>query len=247
MILSAISLGVAEMAFTDHIDFLYKERPYPYQINYDMYLKEFRRMKECYSKEIELTLGAEIGLNSYSNDTVNRLIARYDFDFIIASCHDIKGGDLYYPEYYMGRDKSEVHLKYFKNVLECVKNIENYSVFGHLDYISRYGPYEDKSVDYESLNHVIDDILKATISAGKGLEVNTSGYRYGIGAVYPDPRIIKRYKELGGEFVTLGSDAHRPEDIAMDFDKALAILKSAGFEKAHTYRKRKAVGYDIAD
>ena len=88
---------------------------------------------------------------------------------------------------------------------------------------------------------MIQETLRLLVSTGKGLEINTSGYRQGLGKTIPVLGIIKRYYQLGGKIVTLGSDAHQAQDVASDFDVAMDILTSIGFQYFAFYRERQPV------
>ena len=83
------------------------------------------------------------------------------------------------------------------------------------------------------------------IENGKGIELNTAGYKYGLGFCHPHPEIIKRYRQLGGEIITIGSDGHRPEHIAYDFNKVEKVLKDSGFQWYTKFKNRKPVFYDL--
>ena len=121
------------------------------------------------------------------------------------------------------------------------KNLQTYSCFdtcGHIDYVVRYGP--SKNVHYCYKNHadILDEILKTLIDKGIGLECNTAGFKYGLGQPHPSTEILKRYKELGGELLTLGSDAHAPCHIAYDFQKASDLLKACGFRYYTIFKEK---------
>lgn len=117
---------------------------------------------------------------------------------------------------------------YFENLLKNVEVYSHYSVYGHLDLITRYGGEKFRGLNYDKQKDIIDEILKIIIYKGKGIEINTSGFRYGENRFYPDTRVLKRYFGLGGEIITVGSDAHRKEDIGKDFNRVYDFLKSIG-------------------
>ena len=117
----------------------------------------------------------------------------------------------------------------------------DFDVYGHLDYIVRYGPNKNKYYTYETYADVLDEILRTLIQRGKGIELNTAGFKYGLGHAHPILPVLKRYKELGGEIITLGSDGHAPEQIAWDFDKVPELLKEAGFTHFTTFQERKPI------
>ena len=112
---------------------------------------------------------------------------------------------------------------------------------GHIDLIKRHLVRCGFPVEYERYESYIDQILKNVISRGKGIEVNTSGIRQGAGEPMPGLRTLKRYKELGGEIVTVGSDSHRPADVAADFEEAAKLLIQAGFDHVTAYERRRPV------
>ena len=122
-----------------------------------------------------------------------------------------------------------------------IENNQNFDVLGHIDYVVRYGKYREKEYSYEKYAYWLDEILKKIISYGKGIELNTSGLKYGLPFAHPTLEVLKRYKKLGGEILTVGSDAHRPEHLAYDFHKVNDILGEAGFEYYTEFKERKPV------
>ena len=119
--------------------------------------------------------------------------------------------------------------------------MKSYDTLGHLDYIVRYGPNKNQNYSYEAYASYIDPILQFLIEQHKCLEVNTAGLKYGLGHPNPEESVLKRYRELGGTLITIGSDAHRPEHIAYDFDKLESILKELGFRSYTIFRQREPV------
>ena len=114
-------------------------------------------------------------------------------------------------------------------------------MLGHIDYIVRYGKTKAATYSYKEHADIIDEILKYLIEHGKGIELNMAGFKYGLGFGHPHPDIIKRYKELGGEIITIGADGHKPEHIAYDFYRVSGILKACGFEKYTEFIERKPI------
>lgn len=112
---------------------------------------------------------------------------------------------------------------------------------GHLDYVVRYGKNKEKEYSYKMFADEIDALLRELIEHGKGLELNMAGLKYGLPFAHPHPDILKRYRELGGEIVTVGADGHRPEHIAWEFDKACDILKGCNFKYYTEFKERKPV------
>lgn len=237
----AAELGLDEIAVTDHRDYKWDTgEDYACAIDFTEYVKNFQRARER-TKKIRLTLGIEIGMMPAVggvNEKLNALVAEHPFDFVIGSSHDCCGHSLYEGDFFDGKDKRAAYLDYFAEVLQNIKAVD-FDVYGHLDYITRYARYEDNALDYIYYADVVDEILRELITRGKGLEINTSGYRYGLNTLHPQTAILKRYRELGGEIITVGSDAHSPRFIAEHFDLAETALKEAGFTAYAVFRQRK--------
>lgn len=119
-----------------------------------------------------------------------------------------------------------------------VENFSNFDVLGHLDFIIRYGPFSDKSYEYDEYKTIIDSILKALIKRDRGIELNTSGLRSKLETTFPKEKVLKRYKELGGEIITIGSDCHSNGDYYKGIPEGIELLKSLGFTKISSFDKR---------
>lgn len=245
MIEKAIKLGLKEIMFTDHMDIGFPDKELPFILYYPDYSEAINLYKVLYMKKIDVLIGVEMGLQKHIVRDARMFTEFNPFDFVIGSTHVVNGIDLSDPKFYEGKTKKQAYTEYFETVLENAKLHDCYNVYGHIDYVNRYAPYDDKSFTYDEYKEIIDEILKVLVDKGKGLDVNTSGYRYGIGRPYPRIEILKRFKELGGEIITVGSDAHRPEDIADHFDEAYDIIKAAGFKAITSFRNKKPTFIDL--
>jgi histidinol-phosphatase (PHP family) len=242
MVEKALSLGMSKICFTDHMDYDFPEGyGLPFVFNPEEYFKELAVITDKYQSKIKVLKGIELGLQPYLAPRYQELMDQYDFDFAIGSSHLVNGIDPYYPEYWLNKSKEEGIELYFKSIIDNVKAFSGYQVYGHLDYIIRYAPDKNQSYTYEKYADIIDEMLKTIISHGKGIEVNTAGYKYGLGYAHPQTDVLKRYKELGGEIITIGSDGHKPEHLGYDFPKAEQLLISLGFKYYVTYEKQKPV------
>jgi histidinol-phosphatase (PHP family) len=233
MVTKSIELGLTHICMTEHYDpdYIYTpEEEGMFELNTDSYLYELLKLRKKYEDKIYLGFGVELGLQPHIKRQLAVYAKSHDFDFIIGSSHICNRKDPYYPTFFEGRDEDEAHQEYFESVLECVKSLPYFDVYGHLDYVVRYGPTKNDKYTYDKHKDVFDKILLHLIEEGKGIEINTGGFRAGLGQPNPCLDIIKRYRELGGEIVTIGSDAHTPNDIATDFDKVCEILKDCGFK-----------------
>ena len=135
----------------------------------------------------------------------------------------------------------EENSRILEEMLENVRIYEDYDVLGHLDYMIRYGKDKEQAYSYLKYAELIDEILKNIIAKGKGLELNMAGLKYGLPYAHPHPDVLKRYRELGGEIITVGADGYCPEHIAWDFDKANGILRACGFTYYTEFKQRKPV------
>lgn len=242
MILSGISQGLTVMCFTEHNDFEYPASPEEpeniFLLNTDAYLYDLARLKEKYADKIRLLFGVELGLQP---DVMreNAVFAKsHEFDFIIGSSHVCNGRDPFYPSFYEGRSEEEAYREYFESILENIKKFSNFDVYGHLDYVVRYGPNKDKNYSYEAYRDIFDEILKLLLDKGKGIELNTGGIKSGMKDFHPCIDVLKRYRELGGEIITIGSDSHDEKHIGDAFDRAADVLKECGFEYYTIFEKR---------
>lgn len=246
MINKAISLGMKRLCITDHLDYDYpNEYGLDFQLDVDSYLKEIAHLSEKYNDKIELFKGIELGLMPYLKDRYNQLTSQYSFDFIIGSSHLIDGKDPYYPEFWLGKKEREGYEAYFQTIIDNIKSGTDFDSYGHIDYVVRYGEHQNKFYTYEAYSDILDEVLKLIIQSGKALEINTAGFKYGLGYFHPQTDVLKRFKELGGELITIGSDAHKPEHLCYDFNKTREILISLGFKHYATFEKRKPVMWEL--
>lgn len=245
MILSAKQKDLAGICFTDHLDYDYPNDPNEFLLDIPAYKSSILKLKEGNSSNLSILWGIELGLQPQLVERNNFVTKTNDFDFVIGSSHVVHNVDPYYPEYYENRSEKDAYLEYFSSILENIKLGFDFDVYGHLDYVVRYGPTKNDNYYYKDYSDIIDAILKELISQGKGIELNTGGFKYGLGHPNPCEDILKRYKELGGEIITIGADAHKPEHVAFDFHKVPDLLESVGFSYATVFKNRKPEFYKI--
>ncbi len=243
MIERALELGLKEICFTEHMDFdfVYKddEPEGMWEVNTDAYLYDLLKFREQYRDRIKLLFGVELGMQTTCTRKNVIYAKSHEFDFIIASSHLCNGKDPYLTEtFFDGRDEKEAYHEYFRYIYDCIRSFDNFDVYGHLDYVLRYGPTKNTNFTYDEYREDIDKVLKHLIENGKGIEANTSGYAYQMGGPHPCRDILARYKELGGEILTIGSDAHDPAHMAQYFDEVTTMLKDIGFEYYCVFENR---------
>ncbi len=239
MIEKAIELGLSYLCITDHMDPDMNFPDMDFTFDLPEYFSKHREWNERYGDKINILTGIELGLQPHIGKDLQQILASGQFDFVIGSAHLCDGIDPYFPEYWEGKTEYQGTYRYFEYMLECINAFDDFDVFGHVDYIVRYGPTKAENYSYQKYKEILDEVLKSLISKNIGLELNTAGLKYGLGFAHPHTDILKRYRELGGEIITVGSDGHKPEHLAYDFHKVPDILKEAGFTYYTMFKDRK--------
>ena len=251
----AIKMGMSEICFTDHVDYGIKRDwdsgpGIPYRsgkllanVDYPLYANTILEHQYYYGNQITIRMGMEFGMQVHTIPKYEKLFKRYPFDFIILSVHEVENKEFWLQEFQLDKTQQEYNERYYLELLELVKNYKNYSVLGHLDLISRYdmnGIYP-----FEKVRPIITDILKIVIKDGKGIEVNTSGYRYGLKDLTPSKDILKLYHDLGGNVLTIGSDSHEKEHLGAHILDTKHKLLSLGFYEYCTFHQMKPCYHSI--
>lgn len=237
MVRAASEKGLEAICLTEHHDFDYPDGEF--LLDADAYKAELFRVKEELSGKIEVFFGVELGLMKHLGERLHAFLDGKGFDFVIGSSHLVDGKDPYYPDYFEKFGGKNGILRYFESIVENIGAFSDFDVYGHIDYVVRYSP--EKCYNPLDFREILDEILRKVIALGKGIEINTAPLRKGLSHANPHPFILKRYRELGGEIITVGSDAHNTEDIAADFDIAEKTLLDAGFKYYAVFRERKPI------
>lgn len=239
MIDAAIAKGISEIALTDHFDPHYPNPDFPFLIDFPVYYKTLSEAVSRYEGRIKVLKGVEIGIQH--GDILAECEAganAFEYDFIIGAFHSAYNFTLYDNQYFKKRKSKDPFYDYYAYMADCLAKYKAFDVLAHLNVIDRYA---DCVPDYTPYTDIIENILKTLIENGKGLEFNTSSFRYGMGErTMPAKEILKLYRSLGGEIITVGSDAHNPQDVGYMCIEAVEILKSYGFKYIATYENRKA-------
>ena len=234
---AAIRAGMTNLCITDHYD-----PDYPtgeFMLDPDSYWKKMEALRDQYRGTIDVRIGIEIGLLPDGHDRILEIAKSEPFDYVIGSVHVMDGFDPYYRDQFAGTDE-EMYRRYFEVMLEDIRNTEGYQALGHLDYVVRYGYRKDAEYSYEKFRDVIDRILEELVRRDIALEVNTAGLAKGMTWPNPHPDVIRRYLELGGKRITLGSDAHDAR-VGLNFDRVLPMLRELGISEITEFHDRKPV------
>ncbi len=243
VVLDAIDLQLDEICFCDHVDYGIKldhhnlsiadKINYIMNVDYPSYLEEIDQLSKVYGEKIKIKKGLEFGVQTHTIPLYEELFYKYDFDFIILSCHQVENLEFWTQDFQKGKSQKQYNEGYYHELLKVVKAYKNYSVLGHLDLIKRY----DKKglYPFRKVKPIIKEILQVVVGDGKGIEVNTSSFRYGFEDLMPSTEILKMYLDLGGKIVTIGSDSHHQDHLGSNIDHVKKLLKELGFEYHCTF------------
>ncbi len=240
---TAINKGMTSICITDHYDMdfpILKEAPdMTFDLDIKAYYEKLSEIREMYKHKIDLRIGVELGL---MKETLSKLASYHNehsyLDFIIASTHLVDGMDPYYPEYFEGKTEHEAYGRYFEEELYNVKNFTGYNVYGHVDYITRYGKNKSEKFRIADYYDIFKEMFTTIVQNGKGIEINTGSLYKNMPHPHPHHELLKLYKDCGGEIITIGSDAHKSEYIGYGFDFARDYLTSHGFKYYTTFKKQ---------
>jgi histidinol phosphate phosphatase HisJ family len=205
------------LIITEHMDLKFPEEGL-FCFDVDDYFREYSKYRGD-----NLLLGIEIGIKDDCLEESREVIKKGPFDYVIGSVHLIDNLDLYYAKYYEEKSKKEAYEKYLANMLTEIQKYDFIDSMGHIDYICRYAKYDDKEIYYRDFSDIIDEILKTLIDKDKCIELNTRRLN-DENAVKNLINIYKRFRELGGKHITVGSDAHNTTAIGSDFHVAKEIV-----------------------
>jgi len=262
----AIELGFREICFTDHVDYGVKndwsDGNIKYRVgdgvgkpegsldpianvDYPLYFEKLRLMKKMYGDRIEIKQGLEFGMQTITVDKYEKLFARYkdELDFVLLSIHEIDNKELWTMDYQRERSWKEYNEGYYNELYQVMKIYKDYNVLSHLDLIVRYDP--QGRYPFDKVEDQVSEILKLAISDGKGIEINTSSWHYGLDDTMPSRQILKLYKDLGGKIITIGSDGHTTRYVGDHFEDAVSILKEIGFTHIAGFTKMKPQLHEI--
>ena len=221
--------------FTEHIEYSADLKPF-FCVDFEIYPKEYVKYKSD-----TVAMGVELSLIPQALELNRQHAANTDYDFVIGSIHVVDGLDLgAKPDItreWFSKWGEEAYLRFFKDSLEMVKANEFFDSFGHIDYISRYSTLPEENVLYDRYATQYDELLTALIERGKVIEFCTRriGDELACKNLY---KIYTRYKELGGRYVTIGSDAHVADQLGYKFDLALDILNEIGLMPVYFKNRR---------
>ncbi len=243
---AAVNAGVAEVCLTDHLDRFHPTAELDVPPVYREWLAEIEEARAAYPA-LKLHIGLEIGDMAAHRDEIAAVVGGLPLDFRLLSLHVVDGVDPYEAQFFAdGRTQEQLYARYVEAKLESVLHFPDYDAVAHLGYCGKFAPYppETRPLRWRHAPDHLDLLLRHIAQNGRALEINTSGLKT-TDSTIPGWDILRRFAELGGEFVTLGSDAHTPEFIAYRFEDAQRIAVSAGLRWGVRFVGRKPVPYAL--
>ena len=240
---AAIENKLNEICFTEHFDVDPKDVSYGV-LDYNKYHNEIEKCKMMFKGQLIIRRGLEIGephLKEYI-DNLKEELSKMSLDFIIGSVHNINSVKLRLTM--LGKSKHEIYLDYFNELLEMVK-VADIDVIGHLDLMKRYAYVDNGNYIFKEYESIIEDILKIAVDRNIGVELNTSGLRNEVNEIYPKAEVLKLYRRLGGDIITIGSDSHSIKDCSANCTIAYDLARECGFKYIYTFEKRKPIEHKI--
>jgi histidinol-phosphatase (PHP family) len=243
----ALEIGLPAVAFTEHTDFTtwtmiaeeLDERLQhlvttdgkltPPQMDVAGYQESLQRCRERFPG-LHIISGVELGEAHWHKDLATRFLEAGQFDRVLGSLHSLPHGQqfLEMPPLYLQRPAAHVMRDYLAEVARLVAGSDLFSVLAHIDYPVRYWPADAGPFDPSAFEDDFRHALRTLADSGRALEVNT--------VVPLDARVVRWWREEGGESVTFGSDAHEPIVLGRGFAEASAMVEAQGFRPArHPY------------
>ena len=223
-ILSAKQQNIG-LVLTEHLDYDFPGDDI-YEFNPQQYFQEY----SSYQSKT-LYLGIEVGMQEHTLIQSKKFVESAPFDQVICSLHLLEGKDLFYESCYT-EDKHTVYLNYLNTMIKLIKQHDFANILGHVDYICRYAPYAKKDICYEEFHDTIDILWQTIIDKGIVPELNTRRFdnSNNISILL---KLYERYAMLGGKYVSIGSDAHKPENIGFAFKEAYALLDKLNLQPVY--------------
>ena len=238
---SAVDAGLKEICFTDHRDYQQSVPRETTAYSLEAYRSAYEGLE---IPGLVIRHGTEVSLCPWNKAEIQADLRAYPYDFVLGSIHFIDDQDIYFPEFWAGRDFIAMERIYFEETLRCVQLHDDFDVLGHLTYISKCKGHPcPRIIPLEDHKDVIAEIMKTLIAKGKGMEINTSGVDR-CGDYLPGIPYLKLFKDLGGQIITVGSDAHTTDRVGQYTTDAMAIAKEI-FGQVCTYQGRQPIFHKL--
>ncbi|HEV2472113.1 MAG TPA: histidinol-phosphatase [Chthonomonadales bacterium] len=233
----AIELGLDEIGFSEHKDFDPADPAVDY-FDYAAYLEEIDHARRTCGSRLKIRAGVEIDYQVRFEEEIRQYLATHRFDFVLGSVHYVEGVMLMTPEYNRIRTARQAYKDYFVAVRQSVES-GLFDIVGHLEYANRrgvaaWGPYSPAPYRQE-----LESLFGLMLERGVTLELNTAGLHQGIGMTYPCRETMALFTECGGRAISVGSDAHHPDQLAFSYANQIAAARALGIDRLRTWSGRR--------
>ncbi|MGI6745610.1 MAG: Histidinol-phosphatase [Firmicutes bacterium ADurb.Bin300] len=235
---TAVSKNLRAIAFTDHceIDVFYEDG-YDRRIRQSYF--ETAKIKNAFLGSLLVLQGIELAQPHYNSALADTILSAQRYDTVIGSVHNLRGEkDFYYIKSFDGYDIPAVFNEYLDELL-AMTDWGNFDVLAHMTYPFRYF-FNVAGIDEDINNYKAktDELLKLLAEKDKAIEINTGGLRQKINKTSPELNVVKRFKQLGGKYISVGSDAHYAEQIGYGIATAYETALEAGFSSVVMFQNR---------
>lgn len=235
----AVALGLEEIGFTEHKDFD-PEDPVVDYFDYSAYMAEIESARQRWGEALRIRAGVEIDYQERFEDRIADYLQSNAFDFVLGSVHYVDRKMLMTPEYNRGRTKQTAYGDYFRAVQDSVRS-GLFDVVAHLEYANRRGLAAWGGYDPTEYGDELETLFHLMIAQDVVLEINTAGLHQGTGSTYPSAETVALYARLGGRRISIGSDAHHPDQLAHAYARAAGIARSNGLIRTCVWENRKRI------
>ncbi|WP_339163920.1 histidinol-phosphatase HisJ family protein [Siminovitchia sp. FSL W7-1587] len=233
----AIKKGINEICFTEHFSVNPQAITYGH-MDFKRYFSQIEQCRHLFGQRLKIKVGLELCEPHLLQETYHEQLQGLPLDFILGSVHNIENQDI--RSYMVHKEPESLYQRYFEEVYQLVSNAD-IDVVAHLDLMKRYAVDVDYlgTYDFHVCKEGLIEIFKKAIERNIGIEINTSGFaKKTLNEPLPSMKVLKLYKELGGEVLTIGSDSHAASTVGYHLDTALDMAKEAGFKYIYTFTSR---------
>ena len=233
----AVELGIPEIGFSEHWDVNpYEDKSVTHFLKPAAWWQEITRLRGLFAGQLVVRAGIEVGEPHLYGPATASMLSTLPFDYVFGSVHFVDEHMMFDEDYFRQHTADEVYLSYFAELEKMVRD-SDLDIVAHFDIPVRTAR---PILGYEISRYEqpIRRVLKLVIERDLALDVNVSGLRKPAGNLMPDPLILRWYHDMGGKYLTLGSDAHRLDQLGLNLDQAVQAIRLAGFTHLTRYDQR---------
>ncbi|MGM9928660.1 MAG: histidinol-phosphatase HisJ family protein [Bacillus sp. (in: firmicutes)] len=237
---TAIQRGIKEICFTEHYSVNPLAPTFGHMV-FETYISNIEKCRQRFQPQLSIKMGIELCEPHHSREEYHKILSALPIDFILGSVHNIHNDKLRKVIEEQGENANSL---YFSEVYEMIQTAD-IDVIAHLDLIKRYSQNVYGIYDFSKHQDILTAILEKAIERQIGIEINTSGLRSSLHETLPSPQLLRLYKQLGGEILTIGSDSHSAETVGSHLHEAYILAKECGFSHIYKFEKRKPIAVEL--